>query len=274
LNTYKYLLKHSRYHFWPRDVRQKTWHDVASDQPTKDEENVVALLVLLHICGLRQVAFLRRKINGSTLDLAVQKVGIGAKENGGDSKHPGKGRRRTSATASLGFRVGANGLLHARKNVVDKGAATGIGVLKAHVGLALGGFHVRVFTELGDVVILVVVVVITIVVVVIVLIILGVPAGDAVVLDNKRFARVGKSGTVVLVGVDAGVGLVHALLVVKDSEVDGGSVACAVWSDVVDAVEAVLVVVVVLVVVIVVVTVLVGHFCRVKRKKRVHVSSS
>jgi len=212
---------------------------------------------------------LRREVDATTLDLAVQEVRVGTEEDGGGGEDPGQdgtglATAQSGGGASASSDCSASGL-ETGKDVVDVVATPVVLVVDVHVLLACGGLFDALFAKLGDFVVLVVVVVVTVVVlvlVVVVVILVDLLTGDALVADDG-FGREGKGLSVVVGSPDAVVGTVDATLIVEDSEVDGLAVlGGAVGADVVLAVETVGIVVVVVsvLVVIVVVVVLVFHF--------------
>lgn len=217
---------------------------------------------------LSQGTFLRRKVDASALDLAVQEVSIGTKEDGGSGEDPGEGDSGGSAscgTTSPGHR--SAGSLETRKDVVDVLTASFVGVVDIHVLLTLGGHLPALFADLVDVVVVVVVlvvvlsVVLTVVVVLVVLVVVLVVllAVNALVSDQGRTGE-RKLLSVVVGGPDGVVGTVDTAGIVENTQVNGLAVMVgAVGTNEVLAVE--LAVLPVLSVLVVVVVLLVLHLC-------------
>jgi len=178
---------------------------------------IYVLSVFKKFHNLRHAAVLRSKIDSSALDLAVEEVSVGAKDDSGSGEHPGKSL--AGGTASRSSADGSTGCLDSGKEVVDVIATRGIGVHDVHVLLTAGRHLVGLSAELVGLGIVVSVVVSSIVIVVVTL--LHVLARHAVVQGDNGFAAEWQGGTVVLLAVDIGGGLVDAAFVVEDTKEDG-----------------------------------------------------
>ena len=222
---------------------------------------------------------LRGKVDGTTLNLAVQKVCIGTKENRGKTKDPCKdnGGLSTRATRRLHERLA--GAFQLGKVFIDKGTSRSIGVVNIHVGFATSGAFVGFLANLRrfGIVVPVSIVVATILVLLVSVLfgfagLFGVFAGKASSVLNHGGRGIGHFKASALVE-NAGVvtfGNDRASVIPVELELDGLSVLGAVRGHevlvpvvgVVLVVLVVLVVVVVVLVVVVAVVVVVLNLCR------------
>ena len=185
------------------------------------------------------------EVHASTLDLAVQEVGVGGEEDRCEGKDTGECLGGLALGGSSADR--SAGGFQAWQDVVDVVAAGGILVADFQLFFAFGGQFVALFAEFGDFEFLLVVVSVSVsVVVVIVVVVLVLVDGLAVhaLAGDNSFAGEGESLSVVVRGPDLEAflaGLGGTGLVVKDTKVDALSVRGAVGSNVVHHVVVVLV---------------------------------
>jgi hypothetical protein len=203
---------------------------------------------------LGQVAFLGKKADTSTLDLAVQKVSIRTKDHGSDTKQPGKANGGGTA-ASSSRPGGASCGRDTRQNVVNVITSSGIRVVDVHALLATSSRLVRIFAQLSG--LGVVVAIVSIVVVIVVVVVVRRHARNALATGNDGFRRERKRLSVVVkVGVNGVGGLLRAGFIGEHLQVDGLGIRGASGSNVVRVV-----VVVTIVVVVVTVVSIVFNFC-------------
>lgn len=132
---------------------------------------------VLHLSLRHGSTVLRREVDGTSLDLAVQKVRVGAEEHRRDTEHPGEGTGGSAAATpgDVGGEGGAAGAFHLGQVRVDELAARFIGVVHiGHVALTLGGTLPRFLAQLGRFRIVVPVVAVAVVVAVVVTVVVTV----------------------------------------------------------------------------------------------------